>query len=99
MAYEYKPSGLYVAQVDPDRCKASVWDRFRDHQCQRRPWKDGWCKQHHPEMEAKRKSDRMAAWEAKRQREREQNPWGQLAKAREEIETLRARIAELEAKA
>ncbi len=43
--------------LDPTRCKAGVHsnDRIsRYSQCARKPYKDGWCRQHHPDAEAER---------------------------------------------
>jgi len=50
MAHEYKPIGGQNPP-DPKRCKAAVWTprAWHAHQCPRKPWKDGWCKQHHPD--------------------------------------------------
>ena len=44
------------ADHDPKHCKASVTDPWaiQVRQCSRKPWKDGWCKQHHPDEEKKR---------------------------------------------
>lgn len=93
MAHEYKPRDyLYAAPFDPGRCKASVTERghWRPHQCRRKPWKDGWCKQHHPDAEAERREQSKKRWEEKFR----QDP---LVKAKEEITRLKARIGELEA--
>jgi len=52
MAFEYKD-----ADFDKKRCKAAVafgGRRVDYYQCTRRPWKDGWCKQHHPDTVAAR---------------------------------------------
>ena len=57
MPSEYKPFGPHGRPVDPNRCKASVYSNDRAalfHQCSRKPWKDGWCKQHHPDSEKAR---------------------------------------------
>ena len=93
MAHEYEPTNR-----DPDRCKASVsgegrYGSFHAHQCSRKPWKDGWCKQHHPDAEAERRVQSEARW----QQRRERSPSFRLARAHEEIVRLKARIAELEA--
>jgi hypothetical protein len=37
-------------------CKALVWGEQRFRSCSRQAWKDGWCKQHHPDTVAKRRS-------------------------------------------
>jgi hypothetical protein len=57
--------------LDPERCKASVAHGDRAptfHQCQRKVWKDGWCRQHHPDTE-KAKQDR---WEEEWQKQQRQ---------------------------
>ena len=87
--------------LDPARCKASVphgGRRVDFHQCLRKPVKDGWCKQHHPDTVAKRRAQSEARWEARREAKRARGPFVRLGKAQEEITRLRARIAELEAK-
>lgn len=93
MAFEYKPRFDQKA-TDPSRCKASVSHDFGWHQCPRKPWQDGWCKQHHPETETKRRREQDARYEAEAARRRE--PRELLAKAQAEIVQLKARIAQLE---
>lgn len=87
MTEEYK-------DYDPKRCRAKVSDGTGWHwnQCQRRPWWDGWCKQHHPDTVAERERERTQRYEEKCQR----SPEVRLGWAREEIARLKARIAELE---
>jgi len=92
MAYEYEP-----VNRDPNRCKASIsgegkYGSFHAHQCSRKPWKDGWCKQHHPDTEAARRKQN----EERYQQKRALSPLSQLYRANEEIVRLKARIAELE---
>ena len=68
MAFEYKQSSKWEAKFDPDRCKASVHGGGRSvrfHQCLRKPWKDGWCKQHHPDSEKARLEESQAHWNEK----------------------------------
>ena len=95
MTHEYNPDHFGEAR-DPNRCKAKVasfgWP-FR--QCQHPVWRDGWCKQHHPDIEAVRKEQQWLEY----QRKRKTDPDIRLVKAQEEIERLKARITELEAKA
>jgi len=91
MSFEYKPRRVSDAPVDPSRCKAAVTNGYRSmryHQCSRKPWKDGWCKQHHPDTVAERRKrqDRMA------QQRLENSLIMRLVKARREIEGLQARI-------
>ena len=57
----YKPYSRYDELFDESRCKTSV--RWRDrgvgfHQCTRRPWKDGWCRQHHPDTVKEREAEK-----------------------------------------
>jgi hypothetical protein len=62
MPDEYTPGtgiGISVSTLprDPARCKAGVWSNerwSRYAQCARKASEDGWCKQHHPEAEARR---------------------------------------------
>lgn len=60
-------------------CKAAVYvpDLYRFRQCQRKPHADGWCKQHHPEIEASRKEERQKRWEeqAANQQRRDAMGW------------------------
>lgn len=93
MTHVYKPHGLHASLVDPERCKSAVHrPRGGFHQCLRKPWKDGWCKQHHPDTEAERRAERKVRWEQKYAR----SPSGRLMEAHKEIARLKARIAELE---
>lgn len=96
MNHEYKPRRPRAAPVDPNRCKASVPGpprSMRFYQCKRKPWKDGWCKQHHPDTVAERRAKNQKRYEQKHQR----SPMAQLRRANEEIVRLKARVAELEA--
>lgn len=92
MSHEYSPYGPRDLPILPNRCKASVADGMRFYQCRRKPWKDGWCKQHHPDTEAKRRAERKPRYQQKT----EHSLGFLLGKAREEIVRLKARIAELE---
>jgi len=60
---EYKPTFPTDAKVKLDRCRHSVTDAWRSHQCARKPVVNGkWCKQHSPEAYAEkyRKSEERA---------------------------------------
>ena len=63
MTRVYKPYKVpwgCSASIDPIRCKAEVNSGYSNYrQCSRKAGKDGWCKQHHPDAQAKR--DREAA--------------------------------------
>ena len=95
MTREYKPYTLHDTPLSPEQCKASVYHEIPSgfHQCRRKPWKDGWCKQHHPDTEANRRAGRAVRWE----QEQERSPYVRLGEAHKEIARLKARIAELEA--
>ena len=48
------------------RCKERVWNgQFSDYPCSRKDWKDGYCKQHHPDSVKKRRDDAYARYKAK----------------------------------
>ena len=99
MAFEYRPRDRFASPIDVNRCKASVSEPGRlifIHQCQRRPWKDGWCKQHHPETEAKRREASRERYEREERARIAASPWTKLDQAHAEIVRLKARIAELE---
>lgn len=96
MPFEYKKgTGLYDREVDPKLCKASVHEPGRGapiHQCQRRPVRDGWCGQHHPEAEAKR----VAAAHKRYQEQYKTSVWGALERAKQEIAALKTRLRKYE---
>lgn len=77
MAFEYKQNTRYDAAVNPATCKASVsGGRGMIYQCGRKRWKDGWCKQHHPDSEAERRRHSVEKYEQKwrnREKAEEQN--------------------------
>lgn len=52
--------------VSENRCKKDVHSDggFHYHRCFRKIWKDGWCKQHHPETEKAARKAREAKWDA-----------------------------------
>lgn len=78
--FEYKPNGKYDHAVNPKQCKASVMGArgWSSYQCSRKIWKDGWCKQHHPDTVAKR--DKL--YEEKYKAKEAASPFGQLQKIR-----------------
>ncbi len=56
--------------MDGKKCKETVypnerWGSFHPHQCHKNIWKDGYCKQHHPETKEVRHKAREVAWKAK----------------------------------
>jgi len=78
------------------QCKQMVWSQgtWRRRQCFRDAWKDGYCKQHHPDTVKKRDEERAARYEAKQK----QSPWYKLEIACKEIRRLKAKIRRLEKK-
>ena len=94
MPYKYEP-GFHSAPFDPERCAASVRGGGRSlnyYQCSRKPRKDGWCKQHHPESEKKRREERTKRWEKKRGN----SPWMKLDRANEKVNSLLAACVKTE---
>lgn len=48
-----------------ERCKMRVYgSSFRGYPCERKAWKDGYCKQHHPDSVKARHEKRQAKWQA-----------------------------------
>ena len=76
---------------DETRCVVRVWEGFHDHRCFRKTWKDGYCKQHHPDTVAERRRKSMEKWEEKRKQE----PWYRLQRANERIKELEELVATL----
>ena len=69
---------------DEERCKKQVWHTWHSRRCTRKAWKDGFCKQHHPETVAARN-------EAQRQKWNDQvrnSPEGKLATAERDLDLL-----------
>jgi len=46
-----------------EQCKHNVYADWHTHQCPRKAWKDGYCKQHHPDTIAERDRKRREKWE------------------------------------
>ena len=70
MANRYRPPFPTDPRIDLKRCTASVHDQsgWRPHQCNRKPWRDGWCKQHHPESVQARREASEARYRAEQAR-------------------------------
>jgi hypothetical protein len=56
--------------MNDSRCKKTVypneqWGAFHPHQCNRKVWKDEYCKQHHPDTVKERRDKRNKVWEEK----------------------------------
>jgi hypothetical protein len=70
--------------MDATRCKETVWAGWRPKQCSRKIWKDGYCKQHHPDSVKEREKKRDERYEAKKAK----SPWRLLEKANARIKEL-----------
>jgi hypothetical protein len=81
--------------TEKEQCKKMIWSEYRQYRCSRKAWKDGYCKQHHPEEIAVRKKDRYEKWTAKWELEREKSPQRRLEKANIEIARLREALKDI----
>lgn len=82
--------------MSDDRCKETVypnerWGSFHPHACHRNAWRDGYCKQHHPDTVKARNAAAEKRFEEKQKRQ----PWYLLKEAQKRIAQLEAEIAEL----
>lgn len=84
MAFEYKQGMLCARPFNPEQCKASVNHDWHYAQCSRNPWKDGWCKQHHPDSIETR-------YEKSLERYKEQQENSPFARAAWQIKELKTR--------
>jgi hypothetical protein len=81
--------------IEVGRCKKMMWSVYREYQCSRKAWKDGYCKQHHPEEVKIKREKRQEAWNAKWELAREKSPQRQLEKANIEIARLREALKDI----
>lgn len=68
---------IFNTPGDPRWCMGTVWDnRAGSSQCSRKPKHQygghGWCTQHHPPNEEKRKQERQARYDAEAERNRQE---------------------------
>jgi hypothetical protein len=85
MTTEYSPDRFNRAPLQPEYCKARVASgAWHSKQCSRKVWKDGWCKQHHPETRQKRLDEFNRKYKSKRARDAR----------RYELDRLRDKIVE-----
>lgn len=79
--------------MEKERCKQGVWNQgsWSKHQCQRFAWKDGYCKQHHPESVKARREESARRYQEKVK----SSPWYLLEQANERIAELEAELASL----
>ena len=76
--------------LDTSRCKKTVypndrWGCFHPHQCNKKIWKDDFCKIHHPDTEKLREEEKKKRWDIKRNQSAEYR----LGEAIKIINTLR----------
>lgn len=52
--------------MDNERCEGIIFDGWNgSRRCSRTPWKDGYCKQHHPDTERERREAKRATRDAR----------------------------------
>ena len=75
------------------RCKEMVYRQhtWRSSACTRKAWKDGFCKQHHPDTVKARNEARRRVWEE----QSKQSAWYLLERAKERIAELEKLVAHL----
>lgn len=74
-----------------EKCNQGIMDRYHMRQCQRTAWKDGKCRQHHPDTIKIRDDERQKIYEEKQK----QRPWYLMKQKDEEIAKLTAEVARL----
>ncbi len=77
--------------MDHTRCKEMVWAGYHKHQCSRKRWKDGYCKQHHPDSVAKRREEQTKRYEQRRK----EAPWYRMREMQKLNESLKSENARL----
>ena len=81
-------------KMDETRCKIMVWETWHEHQCRRKIWKDGYCKQHHPDTVEERRKKQQQRDEEKRK----QDPYYKLGQAHTRIKELEEEVATLKSR-
>lgn len=77
-----------------EKCKKEIMINYHVHPCSRNAWKDGYCKQHHPDTIKARSELSQKRWQEKEK----QSPWYKLQEANKRIKELENKIKELESK-
>ena len=77
--------------TEKQKCRADVHRGYHSSPCLRNAWKDGYCKQHHPDTVAARDAAAKKRFDAKWAN----HPIARLGKAQARISTLEAEVAEL----
>ena len=78
--------------MDNARCKENVFSNWHHYQCSRKIWKDGYCKQHHPDTVQARKIESEQKYKERYQ----QSAYGRLQAACRRIKELEAEVERLE---
>lgn len=74
--------------MDATKCKEGIWDNWHKYQCSRNIWKDGYCKQHHPDSVKEREKKRDERYKE----QQEKSPWRQLEEAKIRIKDLEGEL-------
>ena len=73
--------------MSDERCKEMVPNGGRSvmfHQCKRKSWKDGYCKQHHPETVKKRREESEKNYD----KNRKESPWYKLKECKNSVDKM-----------
>ena len=74
-------------------CKEQVFRDWHNYPCSRKAWKDGYCKQHHPDSVKARDAERTRKWEVKK----EESPYRKIETLNADLTALRAENERLKA--
>jgi aspartate oxidase len=78
------------------RCKETVFvSLISSHQCRRNVWKDGYCKQHHPETKAAREEKREKRFQLKLESHPLRIAYKKMAELEKENKKLKRKITRL----
>jgi hypothetical protein len=77
--------------MDKERCKKLVMSGYHSFQCSRKIWKDGYCKQHHPDSVKARQDAANRRYEEKRKN----SAWGRLEKKTIQVIELKSELRHL----
>lgn len=75
-------------------CPNDRWGAFHPHQCRRKIWKDGYCKQHHPDSAKKRAEEQAKRYEEKKK----ESPFYIIKSLQEKIQMLEEQIKRMGAR-
>ena len=81
-------------------CKEQVWHQSgqwgRQHRCTRKAWKDGYCKQHHPDSVKERNKKSIEKYRKQQEYRLEHSPQALIEKANKENAALRTKLQQAE---